>query len=157
MPSFYGHPTAATTAPDEGAGATVSKSTPHTESQLVLHLAAEGGSLKLWRYSQRAQAFYIWEKNSALLHQLLQDEDALLDAAEPIEQSLPVTSFSAAIHKLRQFPYWRHMHLVELHSDHAKQLLLLWHDGAISGDTALPDDSVVSDDSAVSGLTDSGC
>lgn len=97
------------------------------ESELVLHLAAEGGSLKLWRASQQGHALYLWEKNSALVHELLLEEDAALAAIEPLEQSLPVHSFAAAIDQLRQFPYWRHMHLVELQCDHAKQLLLLWH------------------------------
>ncbi|HAT41072.1 MAG TPA: hypothetical protein DCS87_05010 [Rheinheimera sp.] len=107
-----------------------------TEPELVLHLAAEGGSLKLWRASQQGHALYLWEKNSVLLHELLLEEDAPLNAEEAVEQSLPVHSFTAAIDQLRQYPYWRHMRLVELQPEHAKLLLLLWHSCAEDGASA---------------------
>lgn len=126
-----------------------------TEPLLVLHLAAEGGSLKLWRYQQSPLELFVWEKNSVLLCDLLAEDQLAYgqstnemstselstdySAIEPVEQSLPVHSWEQALHKLQQFPYWRHMHLVTLHPDYAKRLLLLWQQAALASGTASAD------------------
>jgi hypothetical protein len=126
-----------------------------TEPLLVLHLAAEGGSLKLWRYQQSPLELFVWEKNSVLLCDLLAEDlpaygqstnemstselSTDYSAIEPVEQSLPVHSWELALHKLQQFPYWRHMHLLTLHPDYAKRLLLLWQQAALSSATPASD------------------
>lgn len=130
------------------------------EPLLVLHLAAEGGSLKLWRYQQSPLELFVWEKNSVLLCDLLAEDQLAYGlstsefsttklsaselstddpAIEPVEQSLPVHSWEQALHKLQQFPYWRHMHLLTLHPDYAKRLLLLWQQVALASGTSADD------------------